>query len=182
MPLKNDSQRYGWISVFFHWGVALTVFGLFGVGLYMVDLSYYDALYNKLPHWHRSVGLILFAVVVLRVLWRWWSPPPPPLASHARWEKRLATCVHALLYLLLLALFVSGYLMSTASGRGISVFGWFEVPSVTGRVPGMEDLAGDVHEWVAWSLIALVALHAAGALKHHFIDRDSTLRRMLGVR
>lgn len=182
MPLTNRSDRYGWISVGFHWGVALVVFGLFGVGLYMVGLGYYDPLYNRLPHWHRSVGILLAIVVVLRLIWRWLSPPPPPLPTHTRWEQRLAKMAHGLLYVLLFALIVSGYLMSTADGRGFSVFGWFEMPALVGRRPGLEDTAGDAHEWIAWSLMALVALHVAGALKHHFIDRDATLRRMFGMR
>lgn len=182
MPLRNTSQTFGWVSIVLHWGVALTVFGMFGVGLYMVDLSYYDSLYHKLPHWHRSVGLMLSAVVMLRLVWRFYSPPPAPLPSHSLHERRMAGLAHVFLYLLMIAVFISGYLMSSADGRGVSVFDWFEVPSLTGRVSNMEDIAGDLHEWIAWTLIVMVALHAAAALKHHFIDRDNTLRCMLGLR
>lgn len=182
MALGNTPHQFGWISIALHWGVAVTVFGLFAVGLYMVDLTYYDSLYTKLPHWHRSVGLLLLAVVLFRLLWRWWSPPPAPLATHRRWERRVAATAHLALYLLLIAMCVSGYLMSSASGRAIPVFDWFSVPSVTGRVANMEDIAGNIHEWLAWTLMGLVSLHAAGALKHHFIDRDNTLKRMLGWR
>jgi len=75
---------------------------------------------------------------------------------------------------------VSGYLISTADGSSISVFDWFEVPSVTGQIKGMEDTAGTVHYWSTWAIVGLAAVHAAGALKHHLLDRDRTLRRMLG--
>ena len=180
MQWRNTQIRYGIVSAVLHWGVALTVFAMFGVGLYMVGLSYYDSLYNALPRWHRSVGMILFAVVLMRLIWRWISPPPPPPPSHSRMERLMAAAMHWVLYLLLLALFVSGYLISTADGRGFSLFNWFEVPALTGRIPNMEDTAGLVHEWLAWTLVVLAALHAAAALKHHLVDRDETLLRMLG--
>lgn len=88
----------------------------------------------------------------------------------------------ALLYVLLLVLLLSGYLISTADGKPISVFGWFEVPALFSGAGQQADLAGDVHLWLAWSLVLLSALHALAALKHHFVDRDTTLKRMLGYR
>lgn len=182
MQLRNTREHYGWIGIGFHWLVALTVFSLFGLGLYMVDLTYYDPLYKVLPGWHRSIGLTLALVVVLRFLWRWWTPIPRPHPGHAPWEKKLAAVAHLLLYVLIGAMVTSGYLISTAKGQGIDVFGWFEVPSVTGEIDGMADLAGEFHYWIAWSLIGLAGLHAAGALKHHFIDRDDTLLRILTTR
>jgi len=84
-----------------------------------------------------------------------------------------------LLYLLLLAIVLSGYLISTAKGQGISVFGWFELPALITDLPQQADIAGKAHYWLAMILLGCIALHALGALKHHFIDRDSTLRRML---
>jgi len=87
---------------------------------------------------------------------------------------------HFLLYVLIFVAMVSGYLISTADGSSISVFDWFEVPSVTGQIKGMEDTAGTVHYWSTWAIVGLAAVHAAGALKHHLLDRDRTLRRMLG--
>lgn len=180
MEWKNRGDRYGIVAVAFHWVMALTVFALFGLGLYMVELSYYDSLYNKLPHWHRSTGVLLGGALVLRLLWRWWSPPPQPLASHTLMERRMAALVHWALYLLLFAMVISGYLISAADGRGFSVFGWFEMPALIERTPNLEDRAGAVHEWLAWALIVLAVLHASAALKHHVIDRDATLKRMLG--
>ncbi|MDX1588157.1 MAG: cytochrome b [Oleiphilaceae bacterium] len=181
MPFRNTPETFGWVSIVLHWGVAIVVFALFGVGLYMVDLSYYHSLYQTLPHWHRSAGLLLSAVVLLRLTWRFYSPPPEPLPSHSANDQRMAALAHWVMYLLLVGMFVSGYLMSTADGRGIKVFDWFQVPSVTGQVKNLEDWAGDLHYWLAWTLMGLVALHAAAAIKHHFVDRDSTLRRMLGL-
>ena len=179
MQLRNTPESYGWVGIGLHWLVTLTVFSLFGLGLYMVDLSYYDPLYKILPDWHRSIGLTLLAVVLVRLGWRWWTPAPRPHAGHTALEKRMAALAHGALYLLVFCMITTGYLISTANGQGIDVFGLFTISSITGEVDGMEDWAGLVHYWVAWSLIGLAALHALGAIKHHFIDRDDTLLRML---
>lgn len=177
--LRNSDHSFGWVSIALHWLTALAVLGLFPLGLYMTTLSYYDPLYHRLPFIHRSVGVLLFIAIIARLLWRLASPPPRPLPSHAAWERRLARATHALMYALLIAVTVSGYLMSTADGHPVSVFGWFDVPATITSIPGQEDVAGDVHLVLAIALMALVALHVAGALKHHFIDRDVTLWRIL---
>jgi len=180
MSLKNSEHHYGWLAVVLHWLVAAVVVGLFALGFWMVDLSYYDEWYRKGPDLHRSIGLILFAVVVFRLLWRFINTSPRPLANHQRWEVVSAHVAHSLLYVLMFVAMVSGYLITTADGSSISVFGLFDVPSVTGQVKGMEDTAGAVHYWSTWALVGLAGIHALGALKHHFIDRDETLRRMSG--
>lgn len=180
MQIRNTSANYGLITIITHWLVALTVFGLFGLGFWMVDLSYYDDWYRRGPDIHRSIGILLFLVMLFRVVWRAMNASPDPLPGHKRWEVRSAHAAHLLLYVLIFVAMVSGYLISTADGSSISVFDWFEVPSVTGQVKGMEDTAGTVHYWSTWAIVGLAAIHAAGAFKHHLLDRDRTLRRMLG--
>ncbi|MCL1477559.1 cytochrome b [Marinobacter sp. M3C] len=180
MQLHNSQGTYGLVAVFLHWLVALTVAGMFGLGYWMVGLTYYDAWYKQGPDIHRSVGVLLFTAMLLRVVWRLMNPRPEPVPGHRRWEVVAAHLVHGLLYLLLFVAMVSGYLISTADGSSVSVFGWFDVPSITGRIKGMEDTAGVVHYWVTLSVVVLAGIHALGALKHHVIDRDNTLRRMLG--
>lgn len=180
MQLKNSADRYGLVAVLIHWIVAAAVLGLFALGYWMVDLTYYDDWYKQAPDIHRSVGILLLAVMLVRVVWRIASRGPEPLASHKRWEVASAHAAHGLLYFLIFVAMGSGYLISTADGSSISVFDWFEVPSVTGQIKGLEDTAGEVHYYSTWAIVALVAVHASGALKHHFIDRDQTLRRMLG--
>jgi len=180
MQIRNTSASYGLISIVIHWLVALAVFGLFGLGYWMVELSYYDDWYRRAPDIHRSIGILLLMVMVFRVLWRVTNLAPEPLPGHTRWEIRSAHLAHLLLYVLIFVAMVSGYLISTADGSSISVFDWCEVPSVTGQIKGMEDTAGTVHYWSTWAIVGLAAVHAAGALKHHLLDRDRTLRRMLG--
>ena len=176
---RNTHEGYGYIGIGLHWLAALLVFGLFGLGLWMVELNYYHAWYQRAPALHKSIGITLFGLMLLRLLWRYANPRPEPLPSHAGWETRLAGMVHGLLYTLLFALMLSGYLSSTADGRPISVFGLFSVPATLTGIPNQEDVAGDIHQWLAYTLIGLVGLHALAAVKHHFIDRDGTLRRML---
>jgi cytochrome b561 len=180
MQWKNSTTRFGIIAVTLHWLVAITVFGLFGLGLWMTGLDYYDSWYKQGPWWHKSIGIILFFVVISRLCWRLLSPPPAALASHEPWEIKLAHMAHLLMYFLLLTIMVSGYLISTADNRPIEVFGWFAIPATITSLPSQEDIAGWVHLILASTLIGLVVLHAAAAFKHHLFDRDRTLIRIFG--
>lgn len=176
--IRNSNSAYGWLAIALHWLMALMIFGLFGLGLYMVELTYYDAWYKGSLDLHKSVGLVVALLLLLRIVWRWRNPAPAALPG-PRWEQRAAHGAHLLLYGLMVLLVVSGYLISTADGRAIEVFGWVSVPALPWAVDKQEDIAGEIHEILAWSLMALVALHLLAALKHHFINKDRTLTRML---
>ncbi|TBU96217.1 cytochrome b [Phytopseudomonas dryadis] len=180
MQWRNTSLRYGFVSISLHWLVAIAVFGLFALGYWMVGLSYYSTWYQTAPNIHKSVGILLFMVMLARLLWRWISPPPPALPEHGRLTRVASKLGHAFLYLGLFVLMISGYLISTADGRGISVFGLFEVPASVTGIPSQGDVAGLVHEYLAWALVIFAGVHGLAALKHHFIDRDRTLVRMFG--
>lgn len=182
MDLRNTHNRYGLVTIALHWVVALLVIGLFILGLYMTGLGYYDPWYVAAPNLHRSVGVILLLLLVLRLLWRLLNPAPEPVGDDPRILRRLAGSVHVLLYLLLFAIAISGYLISTADGRGIEVFGWFTLPALIPAFDNMEDVAGEIHYLLAVTMMLLVVLHSLAALKHHFLDRDPTLTRMLGIR
>lgn len=180
MQLRNSAHTYGWVSIVLHWLVAVAVFALFGLGLWMMDLGYYDPWRQTAPFLHKSIGVALFALMLARLLWRWSNPRVAPVPNHdakTQWAARLG---HGALYLGLFALMISGYLISTADGRGIEFFGLFSVPAVLSGLPRQEDIAGAVHLYLAWGLVCLALVHALAALKHHLIDRDSTLLRMLG--
>lgn len=181
MQVRNTASRFGVVTIGIHWLVAVAVFGLFGLGYWMVDLTYYDEWYRTGPDIHRSIGMLLLMVMVLRLAWRFINPVPPPLPNHSRFEVLAAHGAHLLLYVLVFVAMISGYLISTADGSSISVFNWFEVPSVTGRIKGMEDTVGLIHYWATWALVVLAGLHGLAAIKHHLVDHDDTLRRMLGT-
>jgi cytochrome b561 len=181
MPLRNTEERYGLVSVLLHWLVASAAIALFALGLWMVELTYYDPWYTRAPDIHKGIGVLLFLTLSVRLLWRLANPRPRPLASHSPLERRAARVAHALLYLLLVVVMTSGYLISTADGRHIDVFGLFRVPATLSGLPNQADLAGEVHFVLAVTLMVLAGVHALAALKHHFIDRDRTLVRMLGL-
>ncbi|NKI18449.1 cytochrome b [Spongiibacter sp. KMU-166] len=181
MPLKNTPQRYGWLSIALHWSMAIAVIGMFALGLWMRDLSYYDPWYRDGPFIHKSVGIILLMMLVLRVLWRASNIRPDDAPSLKTWERITAHLTHLALYALLFAIMLAGYLISTADGRSIEVFDWFSVPATLHGLSNQEDIAGEVHEILAWLLMAIVAVHSLAALKHHFFDRDNTLKKMLGI-
>ena len=141
MQLRNSPARYGWVSMVLHWGVALVVFGLFALGLWMVGLDYYSAWRKDAPDLHKSIGITLFAIMLVRIVWRLVSPPPPPLASYSRMTRIGAAFGHAFLYVGLFAVMIAGYLISTADGVGIPVFGLFEIPAVVSGLPDQADTA-----------------------------------------
>ncbi len=162
-----------------HWVSLITFIVLFALGLYMVELTYYDPWYRTLPDIHRSIGLCFFGFLCLRLIWRFTNPHPINLRNWSKLEAIASKWTHWLLYLLLFGTSFAGYLISTADGRGIQVFNLFEIPALFPSVKGMEDIAGEVHEYLAWSLVVLGSIHAIAALKHHFVDKDNTLKRML---
>lgn len=175
--LKNTTSGYGLIAILLHWLMALAIFGMFGLGLYMVTLNFYHPWYHSALETHKAIGVLVGMVLLARFGWRSINVSPAGLSAKPV-ENQLAHVAHMALYLLMAALLVSGYLISTADGRAIEVFGLFYVPSLIAR-EGLEDTAGEIHEVLAWTLIGLVLLHAAAALKHHFMSKDNTLRRML---
>lgn len=179
MKLFNSDNRFGLMMRGQHWLWALAIIGLFGSGWYMVDLTYYDSLYNTLPDIHKAVGVLLIPLFVLRIVWRFIDRRPAPIETQQAWEHLAATAAHWMMYLLIVVILVTGYLIPTAAGQGISIFGLFESPAIITDLPRQQDIAGWIHEYGAYALIALVALHGLAALKHHFLDKDDTLSRML---
>jgi len=177
--LKNTRSSYGWLTIALHWLMAVAIFGMFGLGVWMVDLTYYDAWYHQAPELHKSAGMLLLFLLLFRFGWRL-SNIRPDLIGKA-WEQFVALSVHRLHYLLLFALILTGYLIPTAEGVGIDVFGWFSVAATFTFDKQQADLIGKIHWLLAWAVIGLAALHGAAALKHHFVDKDSTLLRMFGM-
>ncbi|MEH6496088.1 MAG: cytochrome b [Pseudomonas marincola] len=179
MKFINSKSSYGLLTIANHWIMALIVIGMFALGLYMEDLNYSHEWYKSAPHIHKSVGFIFAVLLSFRVIWRQVNITPEAAPGVKRWEDKIAHLAHMVLYLVPFALIVSGYLISTADGRSIEVFNWFEIPAIFPASKGREDIAGEIHELLAFSLIIVAAAHALAALKHHFISKDRTLVRML---
>jgi cytochrome b561 len=180
--MHNTKTHYGYISILLHWLAALTIIALFALGYYMVDLGYYDQWYKTAPEIHKSIGVLLFVLMFIRIIYRKKQLTPMHLASHSKLERNAGAITHSILYLLIFLIMITGYLISTADNRGIDVFEFFVVPSLGSFIENQEDIAGLIHKWLAYSLMTLASLHAVAALKHHFIDKDETLNRMIGRR
>lgn len=177
---KTDNKSWGLIIIAIHWLTAFCVLGLFIVGWWMTELDYYSKWYDTAPFFHKSIGICLLFLTIIRLVYRIISKSPEPLSTHKKIEIKLAHLMHKALYALLFTVLISGYLISTAKGVGVSVFGLFEIPALPWQFDNQEDLAGDIHFFLACFLIGFAVLHALAALKHHFIEKDDTLNRMLG--
>jgi len=158
--------------------LAVHVIGLLALGVWMVDLSFYHPWYHRSLELHKAFGVTAGLVVLLKLLWRVLHPPLPLPASIGPWQAGMARAVHTLLLFLAVLLPVSGYLISTAAGESIALFGWAELPPLLERSEARGRWMGGLHTWAAWACIGLVMLHAGAALMHGFVKRDGTLRRM----
>lgn len=161
-----------------HWLQAALILGLVALGWWMTGLDYYDRWYNDSLFWHRALGLLVPPLAAAQLACRLSRRAPlPPVGTP--WEQRAAAAAHRLFLLLMLLIPLSGYLISTSAGAAIPLPGGLQVPALGALSERIRDLAVAAHYWLAYGIAALAALHAAAACKHHFIDRDSVLRRML---
>lgn len=179
MHLKNTADGWGPVSQALHWLIVLLVLMLAIVGLNLDSLP-------KTPKYfwvytmHKSVGITVLVLVLARIGWRLYAGAPLPVAGTPTWQARVASATHGLLYALLLAMPLSGWLYDSASGlRPFRWFGLVLMPKLAGPDTALADNAQEAHEWLFWVLVALVALHAAAALHHHLFRNDATLSRML---
>lgn len=175
---RSSKTNYGIITRVLHWLVALLIIGLIGLGWWMIDLSYYDEWYYRALELHKALGMAVLALATVKIAWVVFDGKPRFTDSMKRWERTAATAVHHLFYLFMLLIPVTGYVISTSAGDGISIFGWFQVPAILAVGETLRDVAIEVHYWLAYVTAVLVLIHAAAAVKHQFIDRDETLRRM----
>lgn len=177
--LRNSKANFGLISKVLHWLIALGIIGLTALGWWMVGLSYYDSWYNRGLELHRAVGMTVLCLACFFIAWKFISPSPDLQAELADWEKLAARAAHGLLLVAMLVIPISGYVISTSAGAGFAFFGLFDFPAIVQTSEPTRDLAIEIHYYVAYGLIAVVVAHAGAALKHQFIDKHDTLKRML---
>jgi cytochrome b561 len=179
--MKEASERpasgYTRTAILLHWLVAALIVAGFGLGLYMVDLKL-SPTKLKLYSWHKWVGVTIWLLVVVRLLWRG-THRPPALPAMPGWQRAAAHAVHIALYVLLLAIPVSGWLFSSASGFPTVYLGVLQLPDLLGKDKALAETLKEVHETLNWTLFAIVVLHVVAAIKHHLVDRDPVLHRML---
>ena len=174
--------RYTGVAIAFHWLLAAMILGSLGVGWYMSGLSM-SPTRLKLYNWHKWAGVSILALSALRLLWRLTHRPPAlPAAVQAgmpRWQQVAHHSTHHLLYLLFFAVPLIGWAYSSAAGFPIVFLGLVPLPNFVPVDPDLAELIKPWHQISAYALAALVVLHVAAALKHHVIDRDGLLARML---
>ncbi len=177
-----DPTRYTTVAIALHWLLALVIVGMFAVGVYMTDLPF-SPQRLKLYNWHKWAGISFLALTVLRLLWRATHRPPalPAAITNAMpsWQMRAYHATHHLLYVLFFAVPLAGWAYSSAAGFPIVLFGQIPLPDLVGADKALAELIKPLHEWSALALMGLAALHVAAALKHHWVDRDGLLLRMM---
>jgi cytochrome b561 len=180
-------MRYSTVAISLHWTIAAAIAGQLATGLWMVRairLPGSQALAFQTYQWHKSLGLTILILSVLRIGWRLANPPPPWPATMTGLERRAAKTLHGLFYLLTLTTPLAGWVIVSASPLGLPtlVFGLFEwphIPWLAGLGGGVEGAFKTAHRAMGYAFVGLLALHVAAALKHHLIDRDDVLARML---
>jgi cytochrome b561 len=178
LPIRNLDDRWGLVTIGIHWLTVLAVLGLCIVGFLMQELPN-RPFKVEVYALHKSLGLTVLALTLLRLAWRLLAGAPRPVPGMPRWQVLAAHASHGLLYAVLLAMPLSGWLYNSASGFPLRWFGTFVVPKLAGRDRGVAEFAVETHETLFLVLAALVTVHALAALKHHYFDRDRTLHRML---
>ncbi|KLD80157.1 cytochrome b [Xanthomonas hyacinthi] len=179
MTAKNTAERWGGVSQTLHWLIAALILLLGVVGLSMGELP-------KTPRYfwvytaHKSLGLTVLALVIARLGWRLYAGAPKPVPGTPGWQERIASATHVLLYVLIFAMPLSGWLYDSSSGlRPFRWFGLVAVPKLSAPDAQLRDLSHALHAWGFWILIAVVLAHAGAAFYHHLLQRDATLARML---
>ncbi len=145
----------------------------------MVDLNYFDRWYNKSLDWHKSLGMLVLGMGLLKTGWQLYSPTPDTIVHLQYWQRIGANITHKLLLASMILVPLSGYLISTSDGSVVDIFDWFEFPALVPVNAELRDLAIALHYYLAYATGFLVLGHVAAALKHQFIDKDALLARML---
>jgi cytochrome b561 len=169
--------RYSGVAIGLHWLVAGAIIATFPLGLYMADLPL-SPRKLQLVSYHKWIGVTVFALMCVRLAWRLTHRPPSPLPTMPAWQRRAAFVVHWALYVLLLAIPVSGWTYSSAAGVPTVYLGLWQLPDLVAKDKALADLLRLAHVALNFILLALVVAHVAAALKHHFVDRDGLLARM----
>ena len=181
MQLKNDALRYGVIAQLFHWASVALIITQFVLANKAEGLPLGPAKIATLAT-HKSIGMTVFGLAILRLIWRWFNPVPGMPATTPAWQRWAAHVSHWALYGLIMITPIIGWLMSSARNFPVSWFGLFTLPDFVEPDTARYEFFHTTHEVLATTLFVVAIVHAAAALKHHFFDKDNVLRRMLPVK
>jgi cytochrome b561 len=175
---ETEAQHYTRSAILLHWLTVALIAVSVCIGLYMVELKL-SPLKLRLYSWHKWVGVTIFLIVAARLMWRTWHPAPGPPVNSPRWQRAAAAINHWALYVLLICIPISGWLMSSAFGVTVKYFGVIPLPDLVEKNKELAESLKLLHEVLVYTMLALVAMHVAAAVKHHVVDRDDVLHRML---
>jgi cytochrome b561 len=178
MTFRNTSRTWGALSKALHWLIVLLIITQWVIMQRVEALPLGNAKLQAIG-FHKSFGMTILALAIIRLVWRWMNPVPSLADMTKSWERVLATLSHVCLYALILALPLTGWLMSSARGFPVAWFNQFTFPDLVARDEGLYRQMQDLHHLLFGALVVVALLHIAGALKHHFIDRNDVLKRML---
>ena len=176
--LRNSRTRWGALSQLLHWLTAALIAAQIALGLIGTSLPLGMSKLATLAR-HKSLGITILGLVIIRLAWRTANPTPALPTNLKRYERALARATHAGLYALLIALPLTGWIMSSARGFPVSWFNLVQLPNLVGRSDALYHVMVSVHVTLAVTLCVILGLHIAAAIKHHFVLKDDTLRRML---
>ncbi len=178
MRWGNSATHWGLVSRLLHWFTAIAVFFMFAVGITMINMRL-SPMKLEMFIVHKSTGMLILVVVLLRILWRLMNPAPRPSRHLSQFQRRVAGTGQWLMYCLLVAIPVSGWVINSAANFPLRWFGLFEIPPITGPSIEIEDMAKTTHLVLICCLAAIVLIHIGAALHHHWIKRNDILKRML---
>ena len=176
---KNTSAIYGLTARTLHWVMAAIILGLLAMGFIMVDMPF-SPFKLDLYMWHKSFGLLILLFVIFRLGVRFTQPHPAHMPTHQSWERALAGLIHGAFYISFIGMPISGWVMSSAGEYPVNFFGLFELPALSEKNEHLYELTKQAHEIFAFIFIGGIGLHVLGAVKHHILDKDETLKRMGG--
>lgn len=176
--LKNTTDSFGSIAKMFHWVIALSIVGMLSVGFIMVNMEP-SSTKMMIYGLHKSTGVLVLLLVILRFTWRIWNPVPRLPSSLSPWHHHLAKLSPLALYALLFMMPISGFTLSEAAGYPINVYDMFTLPMLLPKNLELSKTAAAVHKYGAFAFIGILTLHVSAAFYHHFILKTNVLKRML---
>jgi len=179
LKIHNSPTRYGLVSRSLHWLLAIAIISLIPIGWYLTQLNNESVAYWRLLEVHETLGLCVLILFLLKVVWRFISPNPATAPGLAQWERSLARVVHGFFFYAFVLLPVSGYIYIASGNDPIELYRLITLPALPSLTKSTSEFIHSIHSYTAYTCAALVLVHVAAALKHHFADRNTVLKRMM---
>jgi len=180
MLVKNTTERYGIVAIFFHWFIAFFILGQISLGWYMSDLVA-SPIKLSLYGLHKEIGVSILILAIIRISWRAMNIAPS-IMNFTCFDRITACFVQGILYFFMFTVPISGWIMTSAYGLSISFFDLFTLPNIVSANEQLGHIFNEIHVYLAYTLLFTIGLHVAGAFKHHFINKDTILYRMLSIK